>query len=559
MLWLPASGLARADDDLQGDWFIVSGKSKISTSIADHPLLKDSAQWVKDGAEVRILATPAASARFVRLTHGAWWGYNLPSTLWDKHVELTKADRDIEAVALMAQGGWAILYDKAHLATDSVPESIRAALQTAINDLKKSGPASTPHFLAFASDGGWVLLADRDYREHGLPRALSQRLAEHKQMGVAVRCVAFNSQSDWFLIDNHNECYSSNTGHAAFRKLNSLQAAGEQLRLITFTPGHYSHGYVLDQRPVRRIRATLSLNLQCEGGSVDRWAIVPPVFPELPRQRAVKVTLTPSATPVEDGGPLRQTVQIIRVTDKPQGFEAAIHSDLTLYTNRLVPRLASQAPSKVKLTQAEAKVFTQVTDDMTTRVFKDYLAQHQLHRGSQESDLAFARRTFLHISRNFTYIFPNIEGQDVLQCGKGDCGGLSWAFIRILRANGVPARLLLGHWAETEVPAKDGMPPDGRCHAKAEFFVQGTGWVDADLSGGVGSGDARLAWFGNEAGDFVVTDLDTERLVSIWPEDRPGKLGGTQGFFWWYQGNEGKGIRTSEHWIVKTLDANPQR
>src|SRR5207244_3981516 len=48
-LWLLAAPPAGAADYAAGDWFIISGKSKLSTSIPGHPLLKDSAQWVKDG------------------------------------------------------------------------------------------------------------------------------------------------------------------------------------------------------------------------------------------------------------------------------------------------------------------------------------------------------------------------------------------------------------------------------------------------------------------------------------------------------------------------------
>jgi hypothetical protein len=549
-------GPAAAADYQNGDWFIVSGKSKLSSSIAGHPLLKDSAQWVKDGAEVRILALPSDTAWQVRLTNGAWWGVNLPEALWDKNVELVKANRDVQAVALMAQGGWALLHDQGELATDGVPAGIRAELQKAVTDLKKTG--NPPRSIAFAPDGAWVLLADKDYREHGLPGDLSQKLADHKQQGVPVRCVAFNSQGDWFLLDDRNECFTNNPAHAAFQKLKTLRAAGEQLRLITFTPGIYSHGYVLEHHPVRRIQAVLSMRLSCPDGKVDRWAVFPPAFPEIPRQRAVKESLEPAGTHVEDGGLLKQKVQMIRVSGKPKGFEARASYELTLYTNRLVPLLAEQKPPKVELPPTLTKAFTHVAEDMTTKVFKDFVTKAQLHRGPKESDLAFARRAFLYVCKHFKYTYPNVEGKDVIECGKGDCGGLSWVFIRVMRASGIPARLLLGHWAESETPAKKG-EPDGHYHAKAEFFAQGLGWVGADLSGGVGAERNPLDWFGNEIGDFVVCDFDVDRMVKIWPEDPPTKLGGTQSFFWWFQGNEGKGIRTDIHWTVKTLDLQPKR
>jgi hypothetical protein len=211
----------------------------------------------------------------------------------------------------------------------------------------------------------------------------------------------------------------------------------------------------------------------------------------------------------------------------------------------------------VELSPALAGVFTHVTEDMKTKVFEDFVAKNQLHRDREESDLDFARRTFLHICKHFTYIYPNVAGMDVIQCGKGDCGALSWLFIRVLRASGVPARGLVGHWANSEMPGKNGQAPDTGCHAKAEFFAEGLGWVDADLSGGVGAHGNPLVCFGNEAGDFVVCDLDIDRLVKIWPDDPPAKLGPAQGLFWWYQGAADNGIRTEEHWTVKTLDKYP--
>jgi transglutaminase-like putative cysteine protease len=549
----------RAGDYLNGDWFIISAKAKLTTSIAKHPLLKDSAKWVKDGAEVRILTLPSESAWLVRLTNGAWGGINLPAPLWDRNVALSKANHDIAAAALMAQGGWAILYDQGQLATDGVPPAIRKQLQDAIGELKRLG-RGRPRFLGFTPDGGWVLLAGNDYREHGLPRPLSQALAEHKRGGIAIRCVAFDSRGDWFLIDARNNIQSSAPKHPAVTKMKALQATGEQITLIAFTPGVYSHGYVLEHRPVRRVEVTMSTKYTSADGHVERWAVFPPAFPELPRQRGIKLTFQPAAMPVADDGLLKQKVHIIRAADRPKELEAKVHCAMTLYTNRMIPLLTGQARPDVSITPADAAVFTHPTSDMETKVFKEFVAAHGLRRGPKESELDFARRTFLVIAREFKYLYPCIEGKDVIEVGKGDCGALSWAFIRVMRASHIPARLILGHWADSETPDKDRKkPPDDHSHAKAEFFVAGLGWVDADLSGGVDA-IARgnpLVCFGNEPGDFIVTDFDIDRQVRIWPSEPPTKLGGTQGFFYWYQGSA-KTIRTESHWLVKTLDPHPR-
>jgi hypothetical protein len=304
----------------------------------------------------------------------------------------------------------------------------------------------------------------------------------------------------------------------------------------------------------------MSVACTCGQGSVDRWAVFPATFPEMPRQRGIKRTFQPAATPVGDTGPLKQKLHIIRVAGRPKGFEAKVRCELTLCTNRMVPLLAGQSQPDVHLPPATAKIFTPVTSDMTTKVFKDFVARHKLKRGSMESELEFARRTFLVISGHFTYLFPNIEGKDVIEVGKGDCGALSGLFVRVMRANHIPARLLLGHWADSETPVQQRhRPPDNHPHAKAEFFVPSLGWVDADLSGGVNefAQGSPLVCFGNEPGDFIVCDFDIDRRVRIWPKDKPSKLRGIQGFLFWYQGS-GRNIRTEEHWLVKTIDAHPK-
>ena len=87
---------------------------------------------------------------------------------------------------------------------------------------------------------------------------------------------------------------------------------------------------------------------------------------------------------------------------------------------------------------------------------------------------------------------------------------------------------------------------------------QGLGWVGVDMSGGVSTGDP-LTCFGNEPGDFVVLDLDIERLVPILAGDPATKLGGTQSMFFWYRGNAAKVLMNEKNWTVETLDQHPSR
>ena len=95
---------------------------------------------------------------------------------------------------------------------------------------------------------------------------------------------------------------------------------------------------------------------------------------------------------------------------------------------------------------------------------------------------------------------------------KSDCGGLcARLFVTILRANGIPARQLVGRWATSAEPLqKIGEVLFNQQHVKAEFYAVGIGWVPVDLSSAVQwdrSSDG-LNYFGQDPGDFMVLHLD---------------------------------------------------
>jgi hypothetical protein len=368
--------------------------------------------------------------------------------------------------------------------------------------------------------------------------------------------VAFNSQNDWFLLDDSNACLSSNPSHPAYQKAQELRDQGEILQWLTFTPGVYSD-CILEHRPTKRIRAVHSLTADNPAGGIKEWAVVPAQFPELSRQRDVKVTIDPPGGPVPDTGLLKQKALLAHVPDRPNGLQVKVTAEVTLYTNRLVPLLAGQAPPKRDLSPEMVKIYTDLPDEARAKDFQDFLDQARLRREPTEADMAFARRVFLYIALHFKY-GPNKEGVDTVQSLVGDCGGLAWVFVRALRVGGVPARLLFGRWAASEEPPKDGQPGYGQYHMKGEFFAAGLGWVGIDMSGGVGqqNGGNPLVCFGNEWGDFVVFDIDIPRQVAVFPGDGPWTIWGTQGTWVWPRPDPGK-VQWTDHWTVDTLDQHP--
>lgn len=547
-LLLLGGARAQAADYLNGDWFIITGRNTVVTSDPTGDVAKAMAAQ----KELKCLAfTGHGDWSFLIGGNGILHGGGIPSSLGNKIPELWKVTSDFKCLAFRPQGGWVLLHDKNGFAEDGIAASTRAELQ----QLHNAG--GTFRSIAFTPDGGWVLLLEKGFREEGLPRSLSEKLAEHAKQGIAIRCVAFTSEGDWFLLDDRNNFFSSNPNHPAYKKLTDLKEKGQVLQWIAFAPGEYTHGYVLLNQPVQRIRAVMTTNFSRPSGGVNQWVVMPAQAPELPRQRDIKFTLEPDPIRVLDDGLLKEKVLLSRVHDKPKGFLARATYEMTLYTNVLIPRLAGQAAPRDHLSPVEHAAYTHVTDDMKTRVFQNFLDKTGLRRKPKESEMTFARRTFLHIAKHFSYLYPNLEGIDVAQSGRGDCGGLSWVFVRTMCSSGIPARLILGRWATSEEPAKGGKPPNGQFHCKPEVFIDNLGWVGADMSGGVGVEGNPFVCFGTETGDFVVLDFDVERVVVVRPGDKPEKLGGTQGVFWWYWGADGKGPQTQDHWTVQVLLRHP--
>jgi transglutaminase-like putative cysteine protease len=537
---------------LDGDWFILTGRNSVVSSNPQHDALKEVAKWAKDNAEVKYLVFAPDGSWFLQFNNGAW-GAGALGSLFKKLDELGKARRGLKGVAFMAQGGMVVVDDRNEIATDGIPAGTRARLRQAQQQVRQKG--GTIRSVAFAPDGGWVLLFDKGFVAEGLPGDLSRQLAEHDRKHIPVRCVAFTSQGDWFLLDGGNACFSSNPAHPAFKKLNELRAQGQSLRWLAFTAGEYRQGYRLEHQPVKRIRAVLTLHIDEPAGGVEEWTVYAPRAPELGRQRDVKTTLVPPGEPVKAGLPER-TLLRGRVTGQPRGIEVQVVYEMTLYRCRLLPRLRGDRPARAALDPKRVAEYTRATagEDFDAKPFQQFLDRAGLRRGPKEGDLSFARRAYRYLRHHFEYSTQDMDkrASNVCRVGKSDCGGLSCLLIAVLRANGVPARMLLGRLAVSEVPPKTkGQGTNTQTHAKSEFFARGVGWVPVDMTFSDGT---EFGYFGNDPAYFVTMDLDVEMSVPTFAVG-PVKLGGLQGMAWWRRGGSGQGERVGEqHWKVETLD-----
>src|SRR5262249_28294149 len=114
--------------------------------------------------------------------------------------------------------------------------------------------------------------------------------------------------------------------------------------------------------------------------------------------------------------------------------------------------------------------------------FQKWLDDNKLRRQKQESDVGFARRVFRAMNQTFTYKRPfshDGQGSSTCQATHGACGCLASVFACALRANGIPARELVGRVVKSDKPFATG---EHGAHARAEFFAEGVGWVPVDPS-----------------------------------------------------------------------------
>lgn len=105
------------------------------------------------------------------------------------------------------------------------------------------------------------------------------------------------------------------------------------------------------------------------------------------------------------------------------------------------------------------------------------------------------KNPYLNARKFYDWIIDSLFYQDVeglkgalfaLINSYGECGDYSALFVAFCRAAGIPARPVVGFWAETGRP----------CHVWAEFYIEECGWVPVDVTVADTWGDPDY-YFGN--------------------------------------------------------------
>ena len=328
---------------------------------------------------------------------------------------------------------------------------------------------------------------------------------------------------------------------------------------------------ILATKPAKAVEATLTQTITIPDCRVDKWVLFAARPVDTPGQRHVEWAMDPPAKESQEWGPQRRPVLAARLAVKEGKNEENRHAvtvrltyKAELMSRDLKPReAASEAPAvepPAKRERASALAAT-TTFDFDSPEFQDWLDHEMLRPGEGETEMDFATRAFRWVTRSCRYEYTgdmDRKASHVCAGRKSDCGGLSALLVSALRANGIPARQLVGRWAMSEKPGeKVGEVEYHQQHAKCEFFAAGVGWVPADPSSAVlwdKTADG-LAFFGHDAGDFLAFHYDDDfRLRTV--------LFGTQKLpylqqvgFWVAGDGSVDGLKYETKWEVKEVAA----
>lgn len=292
------------------------------------------------------------------------------------------------------------------------------------------------------------------------------------------------------------------------------------------------------------VTATIRYEILTKEFAVSRWFVYLPQPPELPSQNEVSVSDTLPAKVVTERSALAREVRFLDlpVPQPAAGSRLSMEFQIraTLRSRMLVPLGSGEKPQPVEpLTKVEQAAYTAPgpTIDFDNKAFFAWLEKRQLRAKKNEAPLQLASRILAAIRTDFTYRFDMQEAKNIsLVCARPstDCAGMSYMFVGALRANGIPARALVGRLAK---PRKAGAGPNDnghdQPHVRAELFVANLGWVPVDPTyANVDKTKPVDAFLGNDLGDMIVLHIDPDLKLPFPDQERTANSLQAAPFYW---------------------------
>jgi hypothetical protein len=290
----------------------------------------------------------------------------------------------------------------------------------------------------------------------------------------------------------------------------------------------------LEESAAKTVAASLTYRVYTPKGDATEWLAIVATPPELPGQRKISATLFADSSPriglpSNELSPKARPILMVRVPATTATLQKtlSVQSDyiVTLAPHKLVPGAASTEVAALSDAEEKRYLAPSTTIDFDSEPFKHWMDDHNLHRQQSESDIKFAWRVFSFIRHSYAYKFranQDRHASSLCKTGSTDCGGLSFLFTAVIRANNIPARCLIGKLARSDTDKDKSAACTASCHVKSEFFAKDIGWIPVEMSGAVSHKDADpLLFFGRDKGDLITFHVDPDLILdSIWFEQK---------------------------------------
>ena len=276
------------------------------------------------------------------------------------------------------------------------------------------------------------------------------------------------------------------------------------------------------RRPSRRVEATLNVRVRFPGmRKIDSCNIMYPkayntagqtmLEPESVLVGGVEST---AVRAFEEASPHKRWMARCYLPVMGNTVVFAVRYRVQLWQRRLVPGPPPEGEAVEPITRAQRMQFTASTAmiDHASESAKQFRAKHGLNRLPGEDEVTFVKRMFLATTGSFRYRY--VPGQDrvashlwAMPDRWTDCGGSSVAFVSLVRAGGVPARLPAG-WTLSSI------------HVRSEVYLTGVGWHPLDVSFSLQkpAAERERNFFRGDDGEFLMLHMDPEFVL---PTERP--------------------------------------
>jgi len=282
-------------------------------------------------------------------------------------------------------------------------------------------------------------------------------------------------------------------------------------------------GLAMSVRPSRHVEGSMVFAVGASKMAAEEWLVYMPLPPETLGQKNVSYKATPEVKKTAEAGGLKQGLLMWDIS-AGKANRNMVAVNITYSADLLAHKLvAGKGEAVAGLGDEERGIYLAATSllDWREGAFQEFLAANKLRPLDVETDVDLARRIFLYFKEHSNFEFKEgIERRVSRTCStmKTDCGGLTALYVAALRANGIPARQLVGRWAQS---AKKGETLYGKPwqqeHIKAEFYASGIGWVPVDVSVAVDfdKKPGSLQHFGDDPGNFLTFHFDADLAVEV--------------------------------------------